>query len=935
MSVVAVCEGPRVLLVEDSVPVRQRLRSLIEESGRAQVVGESGTVADALAMCSALAPDAVVLDLHLSDGTSYAVLENIKRHQPACLVIVMTNFAIPEHRHRCALLQVDHFLEKSADFELVPELLARLRLSPQRHRAPAPAPAPAPALTPATHPEQHYRHLVETLEAAVYTCDATGHINFYNAAASRLWGRTPVIGREQWCGSWRMFELDGEPLAAAQSPLAIALREGRPISGREVLIERPNGERAHVLLHPKPLFDGQGQISGGMNMLLEITPAQQPTPDISQATLDSFAGHICVLDEAGVIVAVNRAWRRFGAANQARAECCGVGASYLGACEQGARVGSDEAASFADGLRKVLAGHRESFEEQYACHGPGQQRWFVGRVTALEGSKPLRVVVAHLDITPRKLAEQALRESQQRWQFAIEASGDGIWDADLKSQRTIYSPRWKAMLGYADHEIGDAADEWASRVHPDDRERVMADNQACLDSKVPAFSSEFRMRCKDGRWKWVLDRGIVVSRNSQGQPLRMTGMHSDISARKDAEAANAELEVHLRESQKMEAVGTLAGTIAHDFNNIMGAILGNVALAQQDLPGGHPAVHSLAQIHKAGLRARSLVQKILSFARHAPLALSPQPLAPLVQESLDLLRATLPSGVTMRADLAEAPLCAEVDATQLSQVLINLGTNAWHALLGRPGEVKVGLAALAHGGSGPLSLPAGHYAHLWVSDSGCGMDASTRARIFEPFFTTKAAGQGTGLGLAVVRSIVQAHRGEIVVDSAPGAGSCFHVYLPLATASPLVPAAQPAKASADPALGQGQHVLYIDDDEAMTMLVARLLPRSGFRVTCTQDAQQALDSVAANPLAFDLVVADFNMPRLSGLDVARAVYALRPGLPLIITSGSVSDDLIAGARRAGVRGLVNKERAFEELVPELLRVLAQGRPAHREFYPPR
>ena len=458
----------------------------------------------------------------------------------------------------------------SADFELVPELLARLRLSPGRRAAQAPSPAPSPA---------------------------------------------------------------------TQSPPALALHEGRPVIGREVSIERPDGKPHHVLMHPKPLLDAHGQISGGLNEPLEFTPAPQPAPDISQATLDSFAGHICVLNEAGVIVAVNRAWRRFAVANRAQAGRCDEGANYLDVCEQSAQTGSAEAAAFAIGLRTVLARQSESFEAQYAFDVPGQQRWFIGRVTALEGSHPLRVVVAHQDITPRKLAEHALRESQQRWQFAIEASGDGIWDADLKSQRTIYSPRWKAMLGYAEHEIGDGANEWASRVHPDDHERVMADNQACLDGKVSAFSSEFRMRCKDGRWKWVLDRGIVVARDTLGKPLRMTGMHSDISARKDAEAARTELEAQLRESQKMEAVGTLASTIAHDFNNIMGAILGNVALARQELPTDHAAAHSLAQIHKAGLRARSLVQKILSFARHAPLALSSQPLGPLVQESLDLLRA--------------------------------------------------------------------------------------------------------------------------------------------------------------------------------------------------------------------------------------------------------------------------------------------------------
>ncbi len=292
--------------------------------------------------------------------------------------------------------------------------------------------------------------------------------------------------------------------------------------------------------------------------------------------------------------------------------------------------------------------------------------------------------------------------------------------------------------------------------------------------------------------------------------------------------------------------------------------------------------------------------------------------------------------MALEARVCAAALSAQVDATQLNQVLLNLGTNAWHALQGAPGRVEIGLEELparaeggsAGGGEGGAvhdGQPATACAHLWVRDEGCGMDPATRARIFEPFFTTKAVGRGTGLGLAMVQRIVQAHGGTIGVDSAPGQGGCFHVYLPLTQMPDLALQGDDAGDSraADLASACGQQVMYNDDDEFMTLLVAELLPRAGLRATCFETAEQALAALRAAPYRFELVITDFNMPCQSGLDVAKAIALMRPDLPVIITSGEITDELVEGAGQAGVRGLVNKEGTFEDLAAEALRVLAR------------
>ncbi|WP_284614861.1 PAS domain S-box protein [Aquabacterium humicola] len=383
----------------------------------------------------------------------------------------------------------------------------------------------------------------------------------------------------------------------------------------------------------------------------------------------------------------------------------------------------------------------------------------------------------------------------------------------------------------------------------------------------------------------------------------------------------------LRESQKMESLGTLAGGIAHDFNNILGAILVNLSLLRQEGAGAGEGAERLAQIDRSAQRARNLVQQILAFSRRQPQALRAQALQPLVEESIALLRASLPAAVRLEARLDDELLFVRADATQVQQVLMNLCSNAWHALPGSGGRIEIGVAPALLDDAAVLRLghrlAPGPHAHLWVRDSGRGMDESTRARIFEPFFTTKPVGTGTGLGLAVVHGIVTEHGGAIAVESAPGSGSTFHLYLP-AVAAPATEEDRPEAAVAAPqrpVADRPRHILCIDDDEVMRLTEEGLLLSLGYLVTGCASGQDAIDAVRAAPQAFDLVVADYNMPDLSGLDVARELARIRPSLPVLISSGYITEQMRTQAATLGVRGLVRKENTVDELGPAVLRVL--------------
>lgn len=563
----------------------------------------------------------------------------------------------------------------------------------------------------------------------------------------------------------------------------------------------------------------------------------------------------------------------------------------------------------------------------------GRVKWVYRRSTTVSQDDTGFVRVGLLlDVTDRKNAELALRESESRWRLALESAGDGVWDWNIATGDEYVSPRIQAMFGYAGDELMSRADALDALTHPDDVAQMQADRAAHFDGRAPVYRNEHRVRCKDGSWKWVLSRGMVIGRDEEGRPLRIVGTHTDISDVKAAELEHRALETQLRESQKMEAIGTLAGGVAHDFNNLLAAILGNLALAREDVGPDHLAQESLHEINRAAIRARQLVQQILTFSRRQTQEFQRQPLRPLVEEALALMRSLLPAGVRLTTRLQSVDLPVVCDATQMQQVLMNLCTNAWQAYQDKGGEVVVSLserqvdAAQAES----LGLPeAGTYACLSVVDTGPGMDADTQRRIFEPFFTTKAPGAGTGLGLAVVHGIVKTHRGAIGVHSAPGEGSRFDVYLPVlrtgaAAASAPDTAALPAQALPAP----GRHVVYIDDYEAMVFLVGRLLRKSGYRASTFESGEAALAWLQAHPQEpVDLLVTDQNMPGMSGVDVALAMRSLRPETPVAIVSGHVNERLLLDAAAAGVREVLGKQDSMDALGDAIRALLERTAPA--------
>lgn len=542
------------------------------------------------------------------------------------------------------------------------------------------------------------------------------------------------------------------------------------------------------------------------------------------------------------------------------------------------------------------------------------------------------------DITERKRSEERLRLSEENLSITLQSIGDAVIATDTAGLVTRMNPVAELLTGWTlENAKGQPLASVFRIVNADTRARVDNPAEIVLKyGKVVGLANHTVLIARDEKEYQIADSAAPI-RDAAGNIMGVVLVFSDVTQRYAAEAARVSLEAQLRESQKMEAIGTLAGGIAHDFNNIIATILGNAELAFRDAHNDAQLTQeSVNEIRKAARRARDLVNQILTFSRRQPTERKVTSLADLVNESVSLLRATLPARIAIEVNQQPDLPLVLADATQIEQVVINLATNAMQATQGKPGNIRICLDTIIFDSAIMDAHPKlralqdrhnGPFVRLTVSDDGVGMDAATLARIFEPFFTTKPPREGTGLGLSVAQGIVQTHEGAITVDSTPGKGSVFSIYLPPAdvNAGTVAPAPSDSKTAAIAQVNR--HILYIDDDEALAYLTTRLLERNGHRVSSFVNQIEALATLRANPMDFDIVVTDYNMPGMSGLDVAREVNLIRADLPVALTSGFIDDKLREQAKAVGVCDLIFKTSAVEDfsaVIERLLQAVGRG-----------
>ena len=531
-----------------------------------------------------------------------------------------------------------------------------------------------------------------------------------------------------------------------------------------------------------------------------------------------------------------------------------------------------------------------------------------------ESEEKFRQANAELEL---RVAERTakLSESEQRYRELVELLPEVVFETDVDGFYTYANRRALEAFGYTAEELRTGI-HMRDVVAPRDYARITENAGRILAGDVRE-GDEYILRRKDGIEFPVFIRAARIVQD--GSIVGLRGIVVDLTQSRRAEEEKLRLEEQVRQAQKMEAMGTLAGGIAHDFNNILAAIIGFSEMAVDDAEKDSPQERHLQQVLKAGIRGRDLVRQILTFSRKSDQEKMPVKLSDVARESLELLRASLPSTIGIRFNVISEAGQVMADPVQIQQVIINICSNAAHAMRNNRAAIAITLSdfSLLRGESAPEpAMKPGHYLKLTISDTGEGMPSEVVQRIFDPFFTTKGPGEGTGLGLSVVHGIVESHGGTIMVESEPGKGSTFTVYLPR-----LIEDNQETAEIDDVPVGGHERILFVDDEKLVVQMGEEVLSALGYGIVSKTSSREALMLFRDDPRRFDLVITDQTMPDITGIELAREILAIRPDMPVILCTGFSHLVDAESAKQAGVRAFAMKPLRKGEIARTIRKAL--------------
>jgi PAS domain S-box-containing protein len=794
---------------------------------------------------------------------------------------------------------------------------------------------PRPAYDQITDQEAWYRQLLEALPVAVYATDAGGRITFCNEAACELAGRRPELGSDQWCVSWALYQPDGTPMRHDECPMAIALKEDRPVRGQEILAERPDGTRVPILAYPTPLHDVSGKLIGAVNMLEDLTDRkkaeqllqqlnetlEQRVQERTQEVKETFSKlqeserrfrllvqgvtdyAIFMLDPNGVVSNWNPGARRIK--GYRADEIIGQHFSIFYTAE-------DRASGLPQRVLSVAAKEGRFEGEGWRVRKDGERFWASVVIDAISDDDSELIGFAKVirDITERRKAEEALLETAQMARGIIDTALDAFVQIDDAGTVLEWNAQAEGVLGWTRAEV--LGRSVASLIVPpaqrEHHQKMLERFVRSGEQRILGRRLQLQALRRDGT-EITVELSVTALR--RGQRYVFNGFIRDLSEKLAAEA-------QLFHAQKMEAVGQLTGGVAHDFNNLLTAIIGNLEALAATLPAEGSAARCVEAALRAAWRGAGLTEQLLAFSRHQEIHPEIVTIDRLLRDIVLLCQKAVGEGVQIEIRPQENLWTCRVDPGQFEAAVLNLAANARDAMNGS-GRLVIAAENMAIRGGVIADLRAGEYVMVSVTDTGCGMSRETLARAFEPFYTSKEAGKGTGLGLSQVYGFAQQAGGTARIESSRGIGTTVRLYLPRSEGEIRNERSLNDLSGAE---NGSATILVVEDDADVRNMVTELLAHLGYSTLVAANGAEAL-GVLRRENGIDLLFTDIVMPAdMNGVELARRARNLQPGLKVLLSSGHAGDEIKSHLLR-GRFSFISKPYGAAVLAAKLEEVLAE------------
>ena len=767
--------------------------------------------------------------------------------------------------------------------------------------------------------EKKNRFLRESRDGVYHLDLQNNEIEFYNDFYNFLFRGTDGKITKKSIALTLAGSISPEEINAIKREVAVSLQPGK--EGGEVYFKLKFPDGTFHWLHDrwKIVRDDRGNpiaIEGIVRDITELKKAEASLHDsrnMLQTVLNSIPAAVFWKDRDSIYLGGNRTWLAATGLNSS--------AEVVGKSDYDLPWSKKEADSFREDDRRVI----ESGIPEYDLIEPyrranGTQAWAKTNKVPLRDTEGniIGVLGTYEDITERKLAKKTLQKERDTAQRYLDLAGVIFVAINNKGEVTLINQKGCEVLGYNEEEI--VGKNWFENFIPEWlKEDLIPVSKKLLNGDIKSAEyHENPILTKTGEERVIAWHNTIL-RDAEGNIIGHLSSGEDITEQKRAEKDKRKLEEQLIQAQRMESIGTLAEGIAHDFNNILSPIMIYTEIVMSSIPDESPLQSNLKKIFKASERARDLVQQILTFSRQTEKELKPLEVGSVFKETLKLLRSSLPTTIEIRQKIKTKSGIILADPTQIHQVLMNLCTNAFHAMRDKGGVLDVTLQDIhidAEAVNQYPDLNSGPYLRLTVSDTGHGMAPEIMERIFDPYFTTKEKGEGTGLGLSVIHGIVRGYSGAINVKSEPGKGTTFYL---------LFPRIEKEVYSGEKTIisipGGNERIFFVDDEKYMVDAVKPMLEGIGYQVTTRTSSLEALEAFRAQPEKFDLVITDMTMPYMTGAELARGIIKIRSDIPIILCTGF--SELIdeKKAKEMGIRAFVMKpivRREMAEIIREVL-----------------